>query len=184
MSIPSTVVGSVEVAIELEDRRVVLGSVEVAAGEHVFTPPPIANEVLVRFGSRHGDPDQATADLLGYDLAPGPYTSGQPILLTLYWRAREGAASADYTIFTHILAEDGHLVAQHDGPPANGTRPTPGWLADEIIIDPHDMTFREPYTGPARIEVGLYDPATQERVPAESGDTFVLLPLTFTILEP
>jgi mannosyltransferase len=185
VSIPSTVVGgSVEVAIELEDRRAVLGSVEVAAGEPVFTPPPIANEVHVRFGGGPRDPDQASAELLGYDLAPGPYTSGQPILLTLYWRAREGAASADYTIFTHILAEDGHLVAQHDGPPANGTRPTPGWLADEIIVDPHDMAFREPYTGPARIEVGLYNPATQERVPTESGDTFVLLPMTFTILEP
>jgi 4-amino-4-deoxy-L-arabinose transferase-like glycosyltransferase len=185
VSIPSTVIGgSVEVAIELEDRRVVLGSVEVAAGEHVFTPPPIANEVHVQFGGRPGDPDQATAELLGYDLAPGPYTSGQPILLTLYWHARAGAASADYTIFTHVLAEDGHLVAQHDGSPANGMRPTPGWLADEIIVDPHDMTFREPYTGPARIEVGLYNPTTLERVPTESGDTFVLLPTTLTILEP
>jgi hypothetical protein len=185
VSIPSTIVGgSVEVAIELEDRHAVLGSVEVAAGEHVFTAPPIANEVHVRFGGHPDDPDQATADLLGYDLAPGPYTSGQPILLTLYWRARAGATSADYAIFTHVLAEDGHLVAQHDGPPANGTRPAPGWLADEIIVDPHNMTFREPYTGPARIEVGLYDPTTLERVPTESGDTFVLLPTTFTILEP
>jgi len=185
VSIPSTVVsGSVEVAIELEDHRAVLGSVEIATGERVFTPPPIATEVHVRFGGHPDDPDQTTAELLGYDLAPGPYTSGQPILLTLYWRAREGAASADYTIFTHVLAEDGHLVAQHDGPPANGTRPTPGWLADEIIVDPHDMTFRAPYTGPARIEVGLYDPTTLERVLTESGDTFVLLPTTLTILEP
>jgi len=185
VSIPPTVGGgSVEAAIELEDRRAVLGNVEITAGEHVFTPPPIANEVHVQFGGPPDDPDQAIAELLGYDLAPGPYTSGQPILLTLYWRARQDAASADYTIFTHVLAEDGHLVAQHDGSPANGTRPTPGWLVDEVVVDPHDITFREPYTGPARIEVGLYDPATLGRVPTESGDTFVLLPTTLTILEP
>jgi hypothetical protein len=45
------------------------------------------------------------------------------------------------------------------------------------------MTFREPYAGPARIEVGLYDPVTLERVPTEEGETFILLPTTLTILE-
>jgi hypothetical protein len=43
------------------------------------------------------------------------------------------------------------------------------------------MTWREPYTGPARVEVGLYDPATMERLPLSSGETFILLPTTLTV---
>ena len=46
------------------------------------------------------------------------------------------------------------------------------------------MTFREPYAGTAHIEVGLYDPVTLQRTPTEEGETFTLLPITLTILEP
>jgi len=184
LTIPPTAAdGPATVALELGDRRAILGSVEIAAREHVFTPPPMAHAVNVRFGD--------VAELLGYDLASNTYTPDQSIPLTLYWRALEGpalslskgAAGTDYAVFTHLLAADGHLVAQHDGPPAGGTRPTPGWLPDEVIVDRHEMTFREPYVGPARIEVGLYDPATLERVTTERGETFVLLPTSLTILE-
>lgn len=172
---PTAADGPATVALVLGERCVVLGNVEIAAGEHVFTPPPMAYEmeVPVRFGD--------VAELLGYDLAPGPYTSDRSIPITLYWRALEGATSADYTVFTHLLAADGHLVAQHDGPPAGGTRPTPGWLPGEIITDHHEMTFRESYVGPATIEVGLYDSATLERVVAATGDTSVILPSSLNV---
>ena len=176
LTIPPTAAdGPATLALDLGACRVILGSVEIAAGEHNFTPPPMAHEVRVRFGD--------VAELLGYDLSPGPYTSDQPVSITLYWRALEGAATADYTVFAHILAADGHLVGQHDGPPAAGGRPTPGWLPGEIIADQHEMAFREPYTGQARIEVGLYDSDTLERVPTESGETFVLLPDELTVSE-
>ena len=178
LTIPPTAAdGPASVTIELGDRRVVLGSVEIIAGEHLFAPPPLAHEVHVRFGD--------VAELLGYDLPPPPFPPiggkgeggrEKVIPITLYWRALEGAASADYTVFTHILAADGHLVALHDSPPASGTRPTPGWLPGEIITDHHEMAFREAYTGPAVIEVGLYDSATLERVVAATGETFVILP--------
>jgi len=180
---PTAADGSASVAVELGDRRVVLGSVEIAAGEHTFAVPPIAHELHVRFGGSPDAPDQIVAELLGYDLAPGPYTSDRSISLILYWRAREGATGGDYTVFTHLLADDGHLVAQHDGLPAGGSRPTLGWLPGEVVVDRHEMTFREPYTGPARIEVGLYDAITLERVPAEDGQTFTLLPTMLNILE-
>ncbi|RLC63061.1 MAG: hypothetical protein DRI48_08845, partial [Chloroflexi bacterium] len=108
----------------------------------------------------------------------------QSLPITLYWRALEGATNADYTVFTHVLAADGHLIAQHDGPPAGGARPTPGWLPGEIIADRHDMTFRETYTGPATIEVGLYDAATLERVPTVTGETRALLPSSLDVQPP
>jgi hypothetical protein len=170
---PDAADGPAVVTLVLEDRRAVLGSVEIAAGEHVFTPPPMADELYVRFGD--------VAVLIGYDLVPGPHASDQSIPITLYWRALEGATSVDYTIFTHVLDVDGHLIAQHDAPPVGGSRPTTSWLPGEIIADRHEMTFRETYTGQARVEVGLYDPTTMARLPTETGETFVLLPPTLMI---
>ncbi len=173
---PEAVDGPAAVVLRIGGARVELGAVEIAAGEHLFEPPPMAHQLGVRFGD--------VAELLGYDLEQAEVTSDEPAVVILYWRALEGAAEADYTVFTHILAADGHLVGQHDGPPAAGTRPTPGWVPGEIIVDRHEMAFREPYTGPARIEVGLYDAATVERVSTESGTTFVLLPATLSVVQP
>ena len=174
--VPATAAdGPADVVLTLGEQRLVLGQVEITAEEHVFTVPPIAHPLDVRFGQ--------VARLVGYDLPSENFTAGETIPLTLYWQALEGATGADYAIFTHVLAADGHLVGQHDGPPASGARPTAGWVPREIITDQHVMTFREPYIGPARIEVGLYDPVTLERVPTEEGETFILLPITLTILE-
>jgi len=172
---PTAADGPADVILTLGEAQLVLGQVEITAEEHVFTPPPIAYPLDVRF-------DQV-ARLIGYDLPSQTSTAGEPITLTLYWEALEGATGTDYAVFTHVLAADGHLVGQHDGPPAGGARPTAGWVPGEIITDQHVMTFREPYIGPARIEVGLYDPVTLERAPTEEGETFILLPITLTILE-
>ena len=173
---PTATAGPAAVSVELGDRHTILGHVEIAAGEHTFTPPPMAHEIRIRFGD--------VAELLGYDLAPGPYASDRAIPITLYWRALEGAASADYIVFTHLLASDGHLVAQHDGPPAVGARPTPGWLPGEIIADHHEMSFREGYAGPATVEIGLYDAATMKRVVATTGETFIILLSSLDVKSP
>lgn len=165
--------GAAVVSLRVGQRTVALGQIEIDAGEHLFAPPPMTQELGVRFGD--------VAELLGYDLETTEITAGQPVTLTLYWRALEGAAAADYTVFAHILAADGHLVGQHDGPPAGGARPTAGWLPGEIIVDEHSMTFREPYAGPARIEVGLYDPLTMARVPLPNGQDSLLLPAVLTV---
>lgn len=172
---PAASEGPADVTVTLGNRGLVLGRVAISTEERVFVPPPVAYPLDVRFGQ--------VAQLLGYDLPSQTFSVGEPITLTLYWRALEEAASANYTVFTHVLAADDHLVGQHDGPPAGGARPTAGWMPEEIIIDQHTMTFREPYVGPARIEVGLYDPATSKRVPAERGQDFALLPTVLTILE-
>ena len=142
------------------------------------TPTPTeaagpAYQVYARLGN--------VAELVGYDLPSTDVHTGQPLPLTLYWRALDGAGAADYVVFAHILAADGHLVGQHDGPPAGGTHPTPGWIPGEVMADSHEMTFREPYSGPARIEVGLYDPVTMERVPVAGGAGYVLLPIEVTV---
>lgn len=168
--------GPAAVRLRVGEREIDIGQVGVAAEAHVFVPPPIEHQVTVRFGD--------VAELMGYDLDQTEVTSNQPVTLTLYWRALEGAAAADYTVFTHILSADGRLVGQHDGPPAEGRRPTRGWIGDEIVVDRHPMAFREAYVGPARIEIGLYDPATLDRVPTDSGADFLILPTPLNVVQP
>jgi hypothetical protein len=153
-----------------------VGELEIIADAHRFTPPPMSQSLDVRFGT--------VGELLGYDLEKTELAAGEPVTLTLYWRALEDAGGASYTVFTHILSEAGELVGQHDAPPAQGARPTPGWVPGEIVVDRHVMTFRESYTGTASIEIGLYDPETSNRVPTDSGETFFMLPDSLTIEGP
>jgi len=146
-----------------------------------LTPAPtdtpeiaLSGEVYVRFGD--------FAELVSYSLPAAEITTAQPLPLTLYWRGLEGTSPMDYLVFTHLSSGDGRLIAQHDGPPANGTRPTTGWGPDETIADPHPMAFYDTaYTGPAKITVGLYDPATG-RILAGTGRDYVVLPVTINIV--
>jgi hypothetical protein len=134
----------------------------------------ISGEVRARFSD--------FAELIGYDLPAVEVTAGQPLPLTLYWRGLEGTSPTNYLVFTHLLAQDGRLIAQHDGPPAGGTRPTSSWAAGEIIADPHPIAFADTaYVGPATIAVGLYDPAVG-RIPTDTGADRVVLPVTISVI--
>ena len=168
--------GPAEVVAQVGGREITVGQVEIVASEHIFESPPVSHPLHVSF--------DGVASLLGYDLAPGPYRASQPITITLYWRALEEAAAADYRVFTHVLDEDGRLVGQHDGRAVRGTRPSRSWIPGEILVDPHPISFREPYTGPASIEIGLYRLPDLERVPTEGGGNAILLPSPLTILGP
>jgi hypothetical protein len=152
--------------------------------EPTETPSPetpesaVSGEIQVRFGD--------FAALVRYSLPATNITTSELLLLTLDWQALKGTSPVDYTVFTHLLAASGEvrLIAQHDGVPANGTRPTTSWVAGETIVDPHLMTFAAEhldYIGPATISVGLYDPATG-RVPTETGDEQITLPVTINVV--
>lgn len=122
------------------------------------------------------------AELVGYALPAIEFTTAQPLPLTLYWRGLEGISPTNYMVFTHLLAVDGRLIAQHDGAPASGTRPTTTWVAGETIVDLHPLAFTDlGYVGLARIAVGLYDPAVG-RVSTETGDDRVILPIMVSIV--
>jgi hypothetical protein len=101
---------------------------------------------------------------LGYDLERPSYQHGQPIGLTLYWRA-DGEARRAYTVFTHILRADGVQMAGWDNPPCRTTCPTDTWRPGEIIRDEYAVpTARDWPPGEYTVEIGLYDPETGERL--------------------
>jgi hypothetical protein len=143
--------------------------------EPTQTPPGVVSGgVAVRFGD--------FVELANFGLPSNEFTTAEPLPLTLYWRKLDGTSPVDYLVFTHLLAEDGHLIGQHDGPPAGGARPMTQWSAGEVIEDFHSMAFQDTgYVGPARIAIGLYDPSAG-RVLASTGSDHVVLPVVITII--
>ncbi len=97
-------------------------------------------------------------------------TPGDTLLLTLYWRV-ESPIAEDYTVFTHLQAPNGDLVAQQDNPPQRGARPTSGWEHGELIEDPYEIQIPSGTAhGDYTLSVGMYDPETVERLPAYNAD--------------
>jgi hypothetical protein len=143
--------------------------------EPTETPPgDVSGGVGVQFGD--------FLELANFGLPASEFTTAEPLPLTIYWRKLDGNSPVDYLVFTHLLAEDGHLIGQHDGPPAGGARPITQWAAGEIVEDFHPMAFQDTgYVGPARIAVGLYDPATG-RALTSTGSDHVILPVAITIV--
>ncbi len=183
---PAAVPGTAGIALVSGSESVALGGMEILGGEHAFEVPSF--EVAVQAGAGR------VATLLGVDLDPGTVvTAGNPLTLTLLWRAETGAAERDFKVFTHLVSEVGDLLAQHDGQPVNWTRPTPGWLVGEIIRDTHVLTWSpvpgsvsdgsdHDVSGPAVLRVGLYDGETGARVLWQDGQDALQLPIPVTVV--
>jgi hypothetical protein len=71
----------------------------------------------------------------------------------------------DYNLFLQLLAADGTLVAQHDGPPNGGYTPTSTWSPGEEVSDRHGLALPADLpAGEYRLITGLYHPLTGERL--------------------
>ncbi|MCL4832915.1 MAG: glycosyltransferase family 39 protein [Caldilineaceae bacterium] len=118
--------------------------------------------------------------LLGYAAQDHLLRPGESWDFTLYWQAT-APLDRDFTVFVHLIDEDGGVVAQGDGPPFLELYPTSQWMAGEILNNPR--TLQIPLTAPAgkyRVLVGLYDPETGVRLPVfnaagQATDNFALL---------
>jgi hypothetical protein len=154
--------------------RIELGEVAIEAGDLLFEKPPVTIPVSAVFGDRIA--------LVGFDPPREPVRTAQGIPITLFWNSLSSEIGERYTVFVHLLGEDGQVIAQHDSPPANGQRPTDEWLLGQYIIDSHELAWREPgYTGRARVAVGFYDSATGARVLTAGGADHFLLPLDIAV---
>lgn len=116
-----------------------------------------------------------TIQLVGYDLDTSAAGPGGVLDVTLYWEA-EVAAARPYTVFAHLINQDGELVAQKDNWPVNGQWPPTCWQASEVVVDPYTLQLpadREP--GTYSLLVGLYDADTGVRLRTADGlDAFSL----------
>jgi hypothetical protein len=82
---------------------------------------------------------------------------------------------SSYSVFVHLLGPGDVLVAQHDGVPAGSAIPTDTWLVGEVVPDHHIVEFSTLSPGEYRLVVGMYDPATGERLLSSEGKTTILL---------
>ena len=97
-------------------------------------------------------------------------TPGDTLSVALVWES-DGEVEDDYTVFCHILSTNGQLVAQKDGPPLYGVRPTQTWRDGEILEDSYWVTLDDDLaSGNYELSVGMYDAETMERLPAYDAD--------------
>ncbi len=95
--------------------------------------------------------------LLGYQ--PDWKRDGDTLTLALAFQATP-LAWADYTLFLHLIDEDGHRLIGHDARPP---RPTSQWLKDEVVPFPHPLPLPENFSsGVYRFRLGFYRADTGE----------------------
>ena len=119
--------------------------------DRVFVKPSTQFVQPVNFGNLFA--------LVGYDLPTVNLKPDETLKVVLYWQAR-GAPRVDkpYTVFVHLLNQDGRVVAQRDAQPLNGARPTTTWIANEYLADVYELALRPDLApGTYQIEIGWYD---------------------------
>jgi hypothetical protein len=145
---------------------VVFLGVKVAVIDHCdacfrYTSPP--GQAL---GAQHEQPANfgGHVELLGYDLPAVEVEAGQPLPLTLYWRAT-APVPHNYQVFVHLTNPATTLWGQSDklNP---GDFPSTRWPLDKYVWDDHRLPVL-PGTPPGeyRLSVGLYDLSTGRRAP-------------------
>ncbi len=142
--------------------ELLLGPVEVVRG--LAGGPPVSRHAL-----EANLKDQIR--LLGYDLE-GQSEPGGSLHLTLFWQALSEPQD-DFTVFVHLVGDDGLIMGQKDSQPVSGFHPTSAWREGEFIRDQYHLAISEAAPpGEYSLIVGMYRGGTGERLPFldERGD--------------
>jgi hypothetical protein len=131
--------------------QVVLTSIETTQRPHNFSPPSPQHASDVYFGD--------DMRLIGYDLRSSMEAHpGDTLTLVLYWQALETLARP-YTVFVHIVDDEGRIFGQRDQVPGNGDFPTTSWVPGEYLTDAYAIPVNpDTPAGDYRIEIGFYNP--------------------------
>lgn len=174
--VPADASGSAELVLDRSGvRPITLAKFAVDQTDRLYAPPA--------FDVPTGDTFGTLAVLEGFSVAQTTLSTQDTLDLTLVWRALE-PADTSYRVFTHLLDNENHVIAQHDDFPLGGTRPTTGWMAGEYLVDRYTLVFDpaySDYSGAARLEVGFYDPETGVRVFAVHGVDHIVLPVEIMV---
>jgi hypothetical protein len=97
-------------------------------------------------------------------LSAATLVPGDALTVVLNW-VSDGEIEKSYNVFCHLLSASGELVAQRDGVPIHGIRPTPSWRAGEIIEDSYEILLDDDVVpGEYEVWAGMYDLETMERL--------------------
>ncbi|MBN1286202.1 MAG: glycosyltransferase family 39 protein [Anaerolineae bacterium] len=141
-----------------------------------WTVAPAERSAYIPVDIRAGD----FARIAGYAVYPAQtggvvgIAPGAALTLLLYWEPR-AAAPVDYTAFAHLIgpanpATGTPLWAQDDHPPQHGRAATSTWVPGVLLRDVFTIDLTGVPPGDYAVQVGLYDPASKERVALTAGD--------------
>ncbi|MBP6015487.1 MAG: hypothetical protein KA586_02120 [Candidatus Promineofilum sp.] len=123
----------------------------------VYAVPSAAPAEATPSGAAFAGLDGGTITLHEFTVWPSAAAPGDVIQVRLVWSANAPAARP-YKVFLHLLDAAGNVVAQRDGEPVGGSRPTTGWAAGERITDNHGLLLPSNLpTGRYSLRLGLYD---------------------------
>ncbi len=95
--------------------------------------------------------------------------AGDSLALTLEWQALK-PLERSYSVFVHVIDQEGQAAGQSDGIPAHGLQPTWRWIEGETIFDRRQISIApDPKLGRYQIVVGLYDLENGERLSVADG---------------
>jgi 4-amino-4-deoxy-L-arabinose transferase-like glycosyltransferase len=123
-----------------------------------YAAPPMLTAAALKIDQPIKVMFDGQAELLGAEVDRGPAQPGDPIKVTLYWRAL-AAMDQSYTEFVHLIDGDGILVAQRDTWPGRGLYPTVLWQPGQVFADELTLHVPDGAYAPnvATVQVGLYD---------------------------
>ena len=132
-------------------------------------PPPTPS------GAEFAALDGEVITLQEYAVWPTAARPGDVVSVRLVWSA-DATPGRPYKVFLHLLAADGRLVAQRDGEPGGGSRPTMDWAAGELVGDNHGLLLPADLpAGEYALRLGLYDAFdAATRLPVAGGDSLLL----------
>lgn len=99
------------------------------------------------------------------------HVDDRELVLELLWRATR-PLDQSLSVFVHLVPDSGPPVPlkQADGLPLGGSYPTPLWRAGEIILDVRRMPWPAQTVHGLELRLGLYEPATGQRLPVVSSE--------------
>lgn len=119
--------------------------------------------------------------LLNVELGRQQLHAGETLPITLTWQGQR-KMSEDYTLFIHLLDEQGQLHGQIDVWPRDGTYPTSLWVEGETFSDTYAVPLDlDAPPGTYQVEIGWYLLRTMQRLPVldaggQAIDDKVLIP--------
>ncbi len=155
-------------------RIITTGVIDPIPRKIAHSEPSVTHPQQVRFGDE--------MRLLGYEMGETAVSPDQRITITLYWQAAK-QMTRPYTVFVHVVGEDGQFAAQQDNMPQQNGLPTTCWLDGEVVADSYELLIDpETAVGEYTLLVGVYSLDSGERLPIISQDEFVGDALTLTTI--
>jgi hypothetical protein len=147
----------------------------------LFEVPSLQRTANINFTGPGNSAERDHIRLAGYDLRE----EADALDLTLWWVAQRQPL-IDYTVFLHLFdpADESNIITQTDAMPRQGSYPTTGWLAGEVVSDTIRLSLSDVPPGEYRLALGLYDLATRDRLAAITPDGVSLPDGRFILPDP